>query len=151
MTPIRAWEDLQPGQAFDLGRFSLPEAEVTDFARRFDPQPFHLSREAGEASIFGGLVASGMHTLSAAFGHLMRSGLLGDANLGGNAMELRWPNPLRPDEEVTMRVEVVELRPLRSRPGIGMARLRYLVERVTDGAPVLDVTTTHFLRRADAN
>ncbi len=149
MTLIQSWEDLQPGQTYDLGGFVLPEEEVLDFAARYDPQPFHLSRAAGEASIFGGLVASGLHTLSAAFGHLIRSGLLGEANLGGNAMELRWPTPLRPGERVAMRVEVVETRPLRSRPGVGMAKLRYLVTREVDGAPVLDVLTTHFLRRRE--
>jgi acyl dehydratase len=151
MTPIQSWEDLQPGARYDLGGFALPEEEVLDFAARYDPQPFHLSQEAGEASIFGGLVASGLHTLSAAFGHLIRSGLLGEANLGGNAMELRWPSPLRPGERVAMRVEVVETRPLRSRPGVGMAKLRYLVTREADGAAVLEVLTTHFLRRRESS
>lgn len=146
--PIRSFDDLVPGQSWDLGTLVLPEPEVTAFAARFDPQPFHLDHEAARRSIFGGLVASGLHTLSAVFGHIMRSGVLGDANLGGNAMDVRWPAPLRPDEPVSVRLEVLEARASRSRPEMGVAKMRYVATR-PDGAVVLEATGTHFLRRGD--
>jgi acyl dehydratase len=74
ITPIRSLDELAPGQAYDLGGFTLGGAEIVGFAGRYDPQPFHLDREAAKESIFGELVASGLHTLSAMFGQVMRSG-----------------------------------------------------------------------------
>jgi acyl dehydratase len=147
MDPIRSLDDLAPGQAFDLGRFSLPRQEVLDFAARYDAQPFHLDEAAARDSIFGGLVASGLHTLSAAFGHIVRSGLLSVANLGGNEMQVKWPAPLAPEDEVALVVTVEEVRPSRSKPELGVAKLRYLGTRVADGAVVLDVLCTHLMRR----
>jgi len=147
MTPLNSLDDLSPGQEFDLGRFALPLEEVLDFARRYDPQPFHLDAEAAKASIFGTLVASGLHTLSATLGHLLRSGLISRINLAGGGMELAWPAPLPPDTEVAFRLTVEEVRPSRSKPDMGIAKLRYRVARVDNGAVVLDVLATHFMKR----
>lgn len=136
-----------PGEDFDLGTLSLPRAEVLAFARRYDPQPFHLDDAAGEASLFRSLVASGLHTLSAVFGHVIESGLIADVSLGGNHMDVKWPAPLRPDEAIAVRAIVVEARPSASRAHLGVARLRYVATRTADGVVVLDVTATHFLKR----
>ena len=124
-----------------------PRAEVVEFARRFDPQAFHMDEEAGRASMFGEMVASGLHTLSAVFGRSVDSGLLADINLGGNQMEVRWPAPVRPDEPLEVSAEVMELRPSRSRADLGIAKFRYIAERQADGVLVLDALVTHFLRR----
>jgi acyl dehydratase len=147
MTPIRSFDDLTPGQVFDLGSFGLPRDEVLEFAGRYDPQPFHLDEAAARDSIFGRLVASGAHTFSAALGHLIRSGLLAEVNLGGGGVELAWPAPLAPDEAVTMHVTVEELRQSRSKPDMGIAKLRYRVATERDGTVVLDALATHFLKR----
>jgi acyl dehydratase len=147
MTPLRSFDDLTVGQEFDLGTFALPRQEVLDFARRFDPQPFHLDEDAARDSIFGRLVASGFHTLSAAFSQLMRSGLLDQVNLGGNAIDLRWPAPLAPEEEVRLRLRVEELRTSKSKPGMGIAKLRYMLAKEADGTQVLDAVSVHFMRR----
>ncbi len=147
MTPIRSLDELSPGMSFDLGGFVLTRSEVLDFARQFDPQPFHLDEEAARDSIFGRLVASGLHTYSAAFGHLIRSGLLSQVNLGAGGAELSWPAPLPPDEPVTMQVLVEEVRPSRSKPSMGIAKLRYVVRKASDGTVVLEVVAPHFLRR----
>ncbi|WP_372619619.1 MaoC/PaaZ C-terminal domain-containing protein [Falsiroseomonas sp.] len=147
MTPIRSPDDLAPGMSFDLGRFVLPREEVLDFARKYDPQPFHLDEEAAKRSIFGRLVASGLHTFSAAVGHLMRSGLLSQVNLGAGGADLKWPAPLEPDTPVTMRVTVEEVRPSRSKPEMAIVRLRYVVAVEADGTVVLDVLAPHFMTR----
>ena len=147
MTPVRSLDDLAPGMSFDLGSFVLTREEVLDFARRYDPQPFHLDEAAARDSIFGRLVASGLHTYSAAFGHLIRSGLLSQVNLGAGGAELSWPAPLPPDEAVTMQVLVEEVRPSRSKPTMGIAKLRYVVRKVSDSTVVLEVVAPHFLRR----
>jgi len=147
MTAIRSAHDLSPGLSFDLGTFVLPRAEVLDFARRYDPQPFHLDDDAARASIFGRLVASGLHTYSATVGHLIRSGLLAEINLGGGGCELSWPAPLPPDEPVRMTLTVEALRHSRSRPEMAVATLRYVVATERNGTVVLDARATHFLRR----
>jgi acyl dehydratase len=147
MTPIQSFDDLSPGMTFELGTFLLTRAEVLEFAARFDPQPFHLDDAAAAQSVFGRLVASGLHTYSASVAHLIRSGLLGDINLAGGGVDLRWPAPLDPDEPVAMRVTVEGLRGSESRPGMGIAKLRYRVARVRDDVVVLDALATHFLQR----
>lgn len=147
MTPIRSADELQPGQAFDLGRFVLTREEVIDFARRFDPQPFHLDEEAARESIFGRLVASGVHTFAAAVGHLLRSGLVSQVNQGAGGAELTWAAALEPDTPVTMRVMVEEVRPMRSKPHLAVVKLRYRVAKESDGTVVLDVLAPHFMKR----
>ncbi len=147
ITPIRSLDELAPGQAYDLGGFTLSGAEIVAFAGRYDPQPFHLDREAAKESIFGELVASGLHTLSAMFGQVMRSGWISRISLGGNQIDTKWPAPLRPDEPVRLRAEVLEVRPSRSGRALGVARFRYLVTREADGVVVLESVGMHFLRR----
>ncbi len=147
MTPIRSADELAPGQSFDLGSFVLTREEVLDFARRFDPQPFHLDEEAARQSMFGRLVASGVHTFSAAVGHLLRSGLISAVNQGAGGAELKWPAALEPDTPVSMRVIVEEVRPMRSRPELAVVKLRYLVAKEADGTLVLEVLAPHFMRR----
>lgn len=145
--PVRSLDDLVPGQGWDLGTLTLPFEEVVAFASRYDPQYFHLDPAAARDSLFGELVASGLHTLSAVFGHVMGSGLITGISIGGNQIDSRWPAPLRPDEEIAVRVEVVEIRPSRSGRPLGIAKLRYIARRVADGVVVLDAVGTHFLRR----
>jgi acyl dehydratase len=88
---------------FDLGGFVPIQEGVRDVAPRFDPQPFHLDEEATSGSLLGRLMASGLHTTSPAFGRLIRSGSLADANLCAVGAEPSWPTPLLPDEQVTRR------------------------------------------------
>lgn len=145
--PIRSLDDLVPGQGWDLGTLTLPREEVIAFATRYDPQYFHLDAEAARESLFGELVASGLHTLSSVFGHVMRSGLITGISIGGNQIDSKWPAPLRPDEAIAVRVEVQEVRPSRSGRPLGIAKLRYTARRVADGVVVLDAVGTHFLRR----
>ncbi len=145
--PVRSLDDLTPGQGWDLGTLSLPLEDVIAFASRFDPQYFHLDPEAARESLFGELVVSGLHTLSAVFGHVMHSGLIAGISIGGNQIDSKWPAPLRPGEEIAVRVEVQEVRPSRSGRPLGIAKLRYTAKRLADGVVVLDAVGTHFLRR----
>ncbi len=147
ITPIRSADELRPGMTFDLGSFVLTREDVLDFARRFDPQPFHLDDEAARGSLFGRLVASGLHTFSAAVGHLIRSGLLAEVNLGAGGAELTWPAALDPDTPVAMQVTVEENRPSRSKPEMAVVTLRYRVATAATGTVVLEVKAPHFMRR----
>jgi len=118
-------DDLEAGQVFELGRHRITREEILDFATRYDPQPFHVDEAAAAASPYGGLIASGWHT-ACVFMRLFAEGLLNRAAAMGSpgVDELRWPRPVRPGDALSARVEVLEVRPSRSRPDRGIARLR---------------------------
>jgi acyl dehydratase len=147
MQPIRSFDELSVGQVFDFGRMTMPREEILDFARRWDPQPFHRDEAEAEAGPFGGLIASGLHTLSAAFGHMIRTGFVERVSMGGAGMDVRWPAPVRPGDEIALAARVEELTPSRSRPDRGTVRMRYTGTRAADGAVVLEVLATHIFRR----
>ncbi len=146
--PLRSFDELEVGQRFAFGELSLSEAEIIAYATKYDPQPFHTDPEAAKASpLFGGLVASGLHTMGACFGRIMGTGLFSAISLGGNRIDTRWPAPLRPDEVFSLAAVVEELKPSRSRPGMGVAVVRFTGTRVADGVVVIEMVGTHFLRR----
>ena len=117
---MRYFEDLNAGETFDLGELSLSEDEIIEFARQFDPQPFHIDREAAKTSIFKGLVASGWHTGAAFMGLLVR-GLLHDvASLGASGLdELRWLKPVRPGDVLRGRFTVLSKKDSEKYPNRG--------------------------------
>jgi acyl dehydratase len=146
-TPLRSFDELSIGQVFGFGAFRMTEEAILDFARRFDPQPFHLDAEAAKATVFGGLIASGLHTQAAAFGHILRTGWVEQVSLGGLGMTVRWPAPVRPGDEIEMTVRVEELVPSRGRADRGLVKLRYMGRRVADGVEVLDILASHLFKR----
>ncbi|OLT12193.1 acyl dehydratase [Pseudonocardia sp. CNS-139] len=130
MEPEIAYEDLTPGRVFDLGTIVVDGDEMVAFARRFDPQPFHVDEQAGKESIFGALAASGWFTASLwmrsyADGVLTRATGLGSP--GGE--EIAWPAPVFAGDELRSTLEIVEARRSRSRPGLGLVKLRGLLRR----------------------
>jgi acyl dehydratase len=146
----RYLEDLQPGQRFNGGRHTLGLAEIQAFARQFDPQPFHLDPEAAKHTLFGELVASGWHTMAVT----MRLIVEGEARLAGGFAgagvdELDWPNPVKPGDTLAAESEVLEVKPSRSRPDRGMARIR-TTTRNQRGEPVLVVTAKVIVPRRPA-
>jgi len=148
ITPLESFDQLTPGQRFDYGSFRLTEAEIIAYARDFDPQPFHLDPEAARAApLFGGLVASGLHTMGMCFGMIMRSGIWTRISLGGSGIDTKWPAPLRPEEEVAVASVVEAVKPSRSRPEMGVAMIRHTGTRLADGVVVIDMLGTHFLKR----
>jgi acyl dehydratase len=118
-------DDLAPGQIHRLGRRMLGRDEIVAFARDWDPQSFHLDEQAAAASIYGGLIASGWHTVCV-FMRLFVDGMLGRAAaLGSPGIdELRWLKPVRPGDILEGRLEILEVRPSRSKPDRGIVRLR---------------------------
>jgi acyl dehydratase len=110
----------------ELGPYVVTREEIMEFARRYDPQPFHLDEEAGRAMHFGGLVASGWHTAAIAHRLLIEGALKETASLGSPGLdELRWLKPVRPGDALTLRIEVLELMPSRSKPDRGSIRWRF--------------------------
>ena len=147
MEPIRSFDDLSVGQEFSFGTMSMPLDEVLDFARRWDPQPFHTDEARARESPYGGLIASGIHTLAAVFGHMLRTGVVEQVSMGGPGLDVRWPAPVRPGDEIAASGRVEELTPSRSRPDRGAAKFRYIGTRVSDGAVVIEIVATHIFKR----
>ncbi len=147
LAPIASFDELSVGQRFEFGTLEMTRDEILDFGRRFDPQPFHVDEAAAAEGPFGGLIASGLHTLSASFAQMIRTGLLAKVSMGGAGMEIAWPAPVRPGDVLRVSGLVEELTPSRSKPDRGVAKLRFTAHRVSDGAKVLDVLGTVFLKR----
>jgi len=121
------WEDLPVGSTMELGSVTVDREEVLEFARKYDPQPFHLDDEAAARSpIFGRLAASGWHTCAMAMGLMARNFMCQAASMGSPGIEqIKWPRPVYPGDTLTLRKRVVESRPLKSRPNAGLVRTHW--------------------------
>ena len=117
-------EDLSVGQRFASGTHTLTEAEISAFARAYDPQPFHLSDAGARTSLFGGLAASGWHTAAITMRLNVESGLPLAGGIIGGGGEVQWPRPTRPGDVLHVESEVVAITPSRSKPDRGMVTMR---------------------------
>ena len=118
-TEVEWFEDYRVGDEFFGEPVYFSEREIVDFARRYDPQPFHVDPAAASASPFGGLIASGIHSFAALWGGVMRAGFLNGRGVGSPGIEIQWLKPVRPGDTLTMLARVVETRISRSRPDRG--------------------------------
>jgi acyl dehydratase len=120
-------DDLKPGDRVESPTgYTLTEADIVDFALRYDPQPFHIDVEAAKRTHFEGLIASGFQTMALGFRVIYASGFITSANLGGIAMEeVRWLKPVRPGDTLRSVAEITEVTPSKSKPDRGT--LKYLL------------------------
>lgn len=131
--PILHWEDFPPGKVTECGSTIVDREAILDFAGRFDPQPFHLDEQAANASLLGGLSASGWHSCAIAMrlmcdGYLLRSTSQGSPGID----ELRWLKPVRPGDAVSLRMTVLEARPMRSKPHLGLVQSQWELRNQRD-------------------
>ncbi|HTT62449.1 MAG TPA: MaoC family dehydratase [Bryobacteraceae bacterium] len=117
-------EDLYVGQRFASGVYRVEPDRLKSFAEEFDPQPFHLDEAAAQASIFGGMAASGWHTAAITMRLMVTSGLPFAAGIIGLGGEIAWPRPTRPGDVLRVESEVVEIVPSRSKPNQGIVKVR---------------------------
>ena len=143
----RGFEDYLPGAVFEYGDIRVTEAEIIEFARRFDPQDMHVDPAAAARGRFGGLVASGWHTAAMTMRLVAENFLPKAASLASPGIdELRWLKPVRPGDVLRVRVTVVEATPSRSRSDRGM--VRSLVETLNqDGDVVMTMKPMNIIRR----
>jgi acyl dehydratase len=144
---MRYWEDFVVGETVELGSYEVTREEILEFARRYDPQPFHVDEEAAAAGPFGGLAASGWHT-AAMFMRLFVDGLLlSSASMGSPGIEeLRWTAPVRPGDLLTGRVRAIEAYPSERRPDRGTV-ITHCELLNQDGAVVMTMRGRGFFRR----
>ena len=132
----RYFEDYVVGKEEELGGVSLSEAEIIEFASRYDPQDFHIDPEKALAGPFGGLIASGWHTAASIMRLLVDEYLDSASSLGSPGLdELRWLAPVRPGDTLTVQVSIIDARRSKSKPDRGMV---YTLIRALnqDGVPV---------------
>jgi acyl dehydratase len=146
-TPLLRFEDLRVGTLLTTGDdYEITRDEIVEIARRFDPQPFHLDDDAGAASHFGGLVASGIHTLavSVRLGAWEAPATAAVAGLGMD--EIRMLQPVRPGDRLQQTTEITELRPSASRADRGIVRGKRTV-RNQNGVAVMTYILTWMVER----
>lgn len=120
------FDDFHPGDRFESPGLTVTEGEIIGFALKYDPQAYHLDREAAKATEFGGLIAPGMHTLSLSFALFFRLGIAGPSNIGALGFEeVRFLRPLRPGDTIRIVAEVLEARASQSKPDRGVIKMRH--------------------------
>ncbi len=142
------FDDFKPGDRFESAGKTLSEAEILDFAWRYDPQPIHSDKVAAEASPYGGLIASGFQTLVTCFRLLWQTNLLDAASLGSPGIEeLKWIKPVHPDDTLRTVIEVLETRPSSSKPDRGICRFRWEGFNQHDDLVISFITVNILARR----
>ena len=124
----RYFEDFAPGDRLTTQGITLTEANIIEFAVRFDPQEIHLNKVAAEKGFYRGLIASGWHVASLAFRLVIQSGFLHGGSLGSPGVdELRWLKPTRPGDTIFVEVEVTAVR-ASSKGDRGYVHVNYVVK-----------------------
>jgi acyl dehydratase len=115
------FESFDIGQIQNFGAYEVTEEEIIEFAEKYDPQFFHLDHEAAKQSLFGGLCASGWHTCSMTMAMMVANMDKNGRSLGSPGIDnLRWLRPVYPGDVLSVQMEVMDTRPSKSRPNIGI-------------------------------
>jgi acyl dehydratase len=135
------FEQIKAGTVLEGGRRLVTEAEIIEFAQRYDPQYFHTDPVRAQASRWKGLISSGWLTCAIAMELAVKNVLADSESIGSPGVEqLKWLNPVRPGDELALRVEVMETRTSRS-GAVGIVKWRWVLTTHAD-VPVLEMTAT---------
>ena len=142
------FEDLEVGAETYYGSYEVTRDEVIEFARKYDPQPFHLSDEAAARTYYGRLAASGWHTCAMTMAVIVRNfEKQQTAGLGSPGVdELRWMKPVYPGDTLHVRGTIIDKTPSRSKPDIGTFRTQTVVSNQHD-EPVMKLTSIVIIQR----
>jgi len=145
------FEDFPEGETVALKRVLVGEKDVIAFAEMYDPQFFHLDKDAAKNSLLGGLAASGWHSCAILMRLMCDSFLLETASLGSpGCEEVRWLHPIRPGDVLSGTRTCLEARVSKSRPDRGICRISYAMRNQND-EDVLGLICTHFIGRRPEN
>jgi acyl dehydratase len=143
-------EDLKVGQKFAAGPRIVTEEEIIAYARQFDPQDFHTSPILAKDTVFGGLVASGWHTASMTMRLILEATPKMKGGMIGRQVEkISWPRPVRPGDELSLEIEIIDIRPSATNPARGTARTRNTVSN-QKGETVMEMDTVILVPRREA-
>jgi acyl dehydratase len=148
---LRYFEDFVVGETIELGSHEFTRESIIAFARDWDPQPMHTDPERATESIYGGLIASGWHTVGAYMRLLVDNLIVGTESLGSPGIDaLRWLKPVRPGDVLTARITFLEVTPSRSKPDRGILRSRgEMVNQAGEAVMTLEAVN-FFARRPEA-
>lgn len=143
----RFFEDFQVGQRFRSGTTTVTAERIKSFGAEFDPQPFHLDEDQARNTLFGGLAASGWHTAAIVMRLIVDSDLRpAGGTIGAGVEDIRWPRAVRPGDVLRVEGEVLDVRPSRSRPELGIVKIRATALNQA-GEPVQVSTPVLMVRR----
>ena len=128
----RAFEDFPIGTRLVSTGYPITADAIMDFGRKFDPQIFHHDPDAAEKTLFGGLAASGWHTAAVSMRLFVDTMHVAGGIIGLGVDELKWPNAVRPGDELRLEIEILEARHSKSRPGYGIIRIRNVTKNQRD-------------------
>lgn len=141
----RYFEDYVKGSVHEFGPVSVAEDEIIEFGTRFVPQPYHTDPELAKKSIYGGIIASGWHTAAVMMRVYSDNYLSKVANLGSPGVdELRWPKPVRPGDQLSIRVTVLDTRRSSTKPDRGIVH-SFLETLNQDGDVVMSMKMVNFM------
>ena len=120
------FEDFEVGSRRELGSYVVTEEELLAFARQYDPQPFHIDKEAAAKSIYGGLISSGWMTCSIMMRLLVLSTTGKSASMGSPGVdEIRWIKPVYAGDTLSVALTVLDARPSQSKPDRGVVHTQW--------------------------
>ncbi|MDB5823244.1 MAG: MaoC family dehydratase [Herminiimonas sp.] len=142
------FEDFKVGDSLEVGSYTIGEEEIISFARQYDPQPFHVDREAATKSIYGGLIASGWQTVLIMM-RTMVDNFLNDSSSQGSpgVDELRWLRPVRPGDTLTFSTTVLTVKPSNSKPDRGIVQSEWSAKNQSGEVVATMKGMNIFLRR----
>lgn len=127
------WEDFKVGEVSEMGRRTVTKGEVIAFAQQFDPQSFHVDEAAATQSMYGGLIASGWHTVAMVMRMMCDNYLLDSASLGSPGVDhVKWLKPVRPGDTIRAMRTVLESRRSASKPDVGIVKTLWEVFNQND-------------------
>src|SRR5437868_9934557 len=128
----RAFEDFPIGTRLQSATIEVTQESIIEFARQFDPQPFHVDPATAQRTLFGGLAASGRHTASISMRLFIQTMNVPGGIIGMGVDELQWPNPVRPDDQLRLDIEIIDARLSKSRSGFGIIRIHNITRNQRD-------------------
>lgn len=141
--------EFQAGQVIEAGPYRVRESQVIGFATEYDPQWFHTDPESAPGGPFGGLIASGWHTCAIAMRLVVDAALRGSESFASPGVSyVKWPNPVRPGDELRLRATVIEARRGSSKSSLGILRWRWQLFNGA-GLEVLDSEVTSMFELSD--
>ena len=144
------FEDFTMGRRFETGARKLSQDDIVEFGRQFARLPYHTDPEAAKDTMFGGVVAAGLHTAALAFGLFIETGVFSVCGMGSPGMDkVRWRRPVRPGDEVRAIAEVIEASPARGDGGRNLIRLAFDTMNQNDET-VLIMHTMHYVKSRPA-
>ena len=140
------FEDFTVGRRFETDTRTITEADIIAYGKEFAPLPYHTDVEAAKESMFGGVVAAGLHTASVTFGLFIESGVFSECGMGSPGMEgIRWLKPVRAGDSLSVTAEVTEAQAAKREGGRNLIKLLFTAVN-QNGVAVIEINSVHFVK-----